>query len=64
MTDIKLIHKSSRYSDKIVSRMNTITRQQFEDYIRSVIFDCWKDAFAAGYSAALNAGPHKEDMGK
>ncbi len=57
MTQMKLIHKSKKYADEIMEKID-------EDRIRDIVFQCWADAYAAGYASALNEGPHREDMGR
>ena len=57
MTNLALIHKSKKYADLIMKRIN-------EDYIREIVFDCWRDAYAEGYEAARRQSPEREDMGR
>lgn len=58
MPQIKLIHKSRKYADDILSKIE-------EDRIRDIILQCWSDAYTAGYEAAIkNYGNIREDMGR
>lgn len=60
MTKVNLIHKSCKYADLIIEKIS-------EDRIRDIVFECWKDAYAAGYAAGVKTEseyPHKEDMGR
>lgn len=57
MTDIKLIHKSKKYADRIMDRIN-------EESIREIVFECWRTAYAEGYEAARRQSPEREDMGR
>lgn len=57
MTNMALIHKSKKYADQIMEKID-------EDRIRDIVFRCWVDAYAAGYEAA-DANPRQpESMGQ
>lgn len=51
----ELIHKSRKYADLIMEKIN-------EERIRSLVLQCWIEAYAAGFEASVQM--HKEDPGK
>lgn len=60
MTDVTLIHASKKYADELIEAERDLALT--DGRIKTVIFNCWKEAYAKGYSDALNAV--REDMGK
>ena len=57
MTNIKLIHKSRKYADKIME-------EPTENCIREMVLQCWIEAYQAGLDVVLQHTSYKEDMGK
>lgn len=55
--NIKLIHKSRKYADKIME-------EPIEDCIREMVFASWKEAYNVGLEVGMRDAPYREDMGR
>jgi len=62
MPDMTKIHKSREYADKIIARIPMDASS--ESYLRSVILNCWTDAWKECTEKMPTPAPYKEDMGR